>query len=53
MDKQDLKGVATCRLVEELLTREGVAYKHFAPYEPLTIIGEIDDGPAIVLVVTD
>jgi len=45
-----LKTVPTCKLVEELSTREGVERKEAEPYQDLHV--EVN-GPAIVLVVID
>ena len=45
-----LKDVPTAQLVEELVSREGVATYRVEPYQRKTLIAE---GPAIVLIVTD
>lgn len=46
----DLSKVATCDLVRELQTREGVEMTMAEPYEDVKISV---NGPAIVLVVAD
>ena len=47
---RDLSEFATCELVEELRTREGVEVTDVEPYEEFR--AEVE-GPAIVLVVID
>ena len=47
----DLERFKTCELVEELKKREGVEEIWIEPFEPKTI--SFNDGPAIVLIVTD
>ena len=46
----DLSQIATCDLVRELQTREGVETTMAAPYEDVEVKA---NGPAIVLVVID
>lgn len=56
---QELKSVATCDLVEELMTREGVKSIVVEPYDEYLIDAiscedAIEDtGPATILIVTD
>lgn len=47
----DLERFKTCELVKELKKREGVEEIWIEPFEPKTI--SVNDGPAIVLIVTD
>lgn len=46
----DIKEIPTCKLVEELKSREGVDTKIAEPYEDVTITV---NGPAILLTVID
>ena len=48
--RKELKDFATCELVRELETREGVERHWAEPYEDLAVNV---NGPAIVLVVID
>ena len=48
--RPNIAEIATCELVEELKTREGVKTKTAVPYEDLTVTV---NGPAIVFVVID
>lgn len=47
---RDLKRIATCDLVNELRTREGVEETIAEPYQDISVSV---NGPAIVLVVID
>lgn len=46
-----LEKFKTCELVKELKKREGVEEIWIEPFEPKTI--SVNDGPALILVVTD
>lgn len=57
---QELKSIATCDLIEELIRREGVQCINVDPYEGYFIDtssikqDEIEDtGPATILIITD
>ena len=47
---EELKSIPTCKLVEELKTREGVETMIAEPYEDITVTA---NGPAIILKIID